>query len=270
MFKRGVQTLFLLLLMLFKSSYLLADDSITLTYTVAPSQSFLSGKLDRGTKYIGGYHSLIKELTKDMNITLKYIPYSDYNKAIQNTMIYNPSKTPEIILGNFFDEDKTPYLYYFDYPIYQDYMVFIANKEFLPKDFKPIKGDLENSIYSLLNSNIPLQITGQVFPITLDIPYKTEDNIEKAMENVFVNGNFLITTYTTISDYLEKNKETSKLNSLIIFKYPNITANYFMGINKKSELFTTKYDEDNFMIDKIKENLKHLVISKEILNILEN
>ena len=160
MFKRGVQTLFLLLLMLFKSSYLLADDSITLTYTVAPSQSFLSGKLDRGSKYIGGYHSLIKELTKDMNITLKYIPYSDYNKAIQNTMIYNPSKTPEIILGNFFDEDKTPYLYYFDYPIYQDYMVFIANKEFLPKDFKPIKGDLENSIYSLLNSNIPYSPLG--------------------------------------------------------------------------------------------------------------
>ena len=43
-----------------------------------------------------------------------------------------------------------------------------------------------------------------------------------------------------------------------------------MGINKKSELFTLKYDENNFMIDKLKENLKNLIISKEILNILEN
>ena len=269
MFKRGVLILSLLLIF-FKSSYLLADSGISLTYTVAPSQSFLSGKLDRGSKYIGGYHSLIKELTKDMDITLKYIPYSDYNKAMQNTMIYNPSTTPELIIGNFFDEDKTAYLYYFDYPVYQDYIVLIANKDFLPKDFKPIKGDIETSIFQLLKTNTPLQINGQIFPITLDIPYQTEDNIEKAMEKVFINGNFLITSYTTISDYLEKYKGALKLNSLMIFKYPNITTNYFMGINKKSELFTLKYDENNFMIDKLKENLKNLIISKEILNILEN
>lgn len=270
MFKRGVKTLFLLLFFIFKSSYLLAADDIVLTYTVVPNQSFLSGKLDKGSKYIGGYHSLIKELTKDMNITLKYIPYSDYNKSIQNTMIYNPSKNPEIILGNFFDEEKSKYLYYLDYPIYEDYMVLVANKEFLPKDFKPVKGDLEGSLTQLLKTNNLLQITGQTFPITLDMAYKTEDIIEIAMENVFINGNFLITSYMTISDYLERNKGTQKLNSLIIFKYPNIKTNYFIGINKKSKLFTLKYNEDSFMLDKLKENLKNLILSKEILNILEN
>ena len=150
----------------------------------------------------------IKELTKDMNITLKYIPYSDYNKSLQNTMIYNPSKNPEIILGNFFDEEKSKYLYYLDYPIYEDYMVLVANKEFLPKDFKPVKGDLEGSLTQLLKTNNLLQITGQTFPITLDMAYKTEDIIEIAMENVFINGNFLITSYMTISDYLERNKGT--------------------------------------------------------------
>ena len=45
-----------------------------------------------------------------------------------------------------------------------------------------------------------------------------------------------------------------------------------LNIDDLQELieYFTESLENNFMIDKLKENLKNLIISKEILNILEN
>ena len=268
MFKRGVKFFLILFFVSINSFPVFCNDTI-INYTISPDQNFLNGKYDKDNKFIGGYHSLIKKIMKDMNIELRYIPYDNYNKSVQNTMIYNPKTNPEIMIGNFFEEKNTKYLYYLPTPIFEDYIVVVANKNFISNSFKYIKGDLDNTLIQLLDKNILLKIDGQNFPDIKKYPSLYEYNINTAMEKVFTQGNILITTFINISDYIEKNKGTKKLDSLIIYKYPEKTIPYFLTINKQSNLFIDKYNENNFMIDKIEENLKNLFLSNEILNILE-
>ncbi len=259
--KRGV-FIFLVFFLLNFSAF---ASEIFFNYTVLPAAKGLSGVL-KDNIATGGFHNIIKEITKDTNLVPKFIEYEDYDSAIQNTLIYTSISNPEIILGATFSEDNIKYLDYVSVPIYKDYFVLIANKETVNK-FKFSK-DL---ISDLKNINLQLvSIKGFKIPYSSKKYIKEYKNTNMAMEEVFVNNNMLLVPKTLLDYYLEKNKNSKELSNLKIIEYKDFPIYYFFAVNKKSNLYTMKYDENHFISDYLFEKLQDNINKDMILKIIEN
>lgn len=271
MFLKGGRTFLFILLFAFMGGSVIASDfynsEVQVNYTVAPSQSELSGTLDKkgytNTKYVGGYHSILQQLATDTNIKFNYLPYDSYNSAIQNTMIYSNEANPEIMLGATFDEDKLKYLDYISYPIYTDFTVIVVNNNFIPLSFRATKGDISETINRLSSSNDIVAVKGYNLDALNFVHHSEENTTSKAMEKVFLKGSVLVAPYTLVSDYLQNNRGMGGLKSLRIFKYPKSPVNYFLVINKRSNLYKQKYDENTFIIEKLTENLRNYLQNSE-------
>ena len=68
---------------------------------------------------------------------------------------------------------------------------------------------------------------------------------------------------------VEKNKDSKKLNNLEVISYKDYPIYYFFVINKKSSLFTTKFDENNFITDILFKRLQDIIDSNSISKIIE-
>ncbi len=268
MIKRGV--IFFILSFIFNLS-VYSNTKIQVNYTVIPQAKDLSGipnnygRFSKNTS--GGLHNIIKEITKDIDIEPSFINYDDYYSALSNTAIYAPSSNPEIMLGATFSEDFTKYLDYVSVPIFTDYLVIISNKKSLQKDFAFSK----DFVSDVKNINLPIiGIQGFDIPYLKNKDYEKYKTTQSALEEVFVNNKVFITTKSLIDEYLEKNKGSEKLNSLNIAEYKDFPIYYFFVINKKSSLFLTKFDEDNFITDVIFKKLQELIDNDEISKVIEN
>ena len=267
MIKRGV--IFFILSFLFNSQIFSASE-IVVNYTVIPDTKNLSGEPDKYGQFskgtTGGFHNLISELFKDTKISTSFLSYDSYFSALENTTVYPSSSNPEIMLGVTFSEDYTKYLDYVSVPIFTDKLVLVANKKDLPAKFK-FSDNFEKDIKNL-NLDIAL-VKG------LNIPYLKFKNFseyktpDSAFEQVFLNNKVFITSKTLIDKYFEKNKDSKKLNNLEVIGYKDYPIYYFFVINKKSSLFTTKFDENNFITDILFKRLQDIIDSNSISKIIE-
>ena len=269
--KRGV--LLFILSFLFNTS-VYSDSKVQVNYTVIPQAKGLSGKPNNygyfSKKTEGGFHNIMAEIAKDTNIDASFINYDDYYSALTNTTIYSPMTNPEIMLGATFSEEATKYLDYVSVPIFTDYLVLVVNNKFNEKDFK-FSSDFPSDV-----KNIKSQVIGLK---GFDIPYLKNKNIKQfeyyktvdlALEEVFLNNKVFIVSKVLLDEYLEKNKDSEKIKSLNILEYKDFPIHYFFVINKKSSLFLTKFDEDNFFTDILFKKLQELIDNDELLKIIEN
>ena len=275
MFKEGIFSFLVLLFFFLTPGLVRGADLRIINYTIMPSIGKLSGYLEGNTsykkKYIGGFHNLAKTLFPAEDISLNYIPYNSYDKALQQTMIYNNSdNNPEIILGALFDEDKLEYLEYIPIPIYTDYKVVVLKKENLPSNIGEFKKNLQALIENLSQNKKGIIIKSQNFKEIEGKIYDTSNTIDEAMEKVFLENRYLITTWSSISDYIERNKKVGKLNTLSILQYPKNSVYYFIALNKNSKLLSTKTTDGKSFIDDITDKLTLIIQSSEINKILEN
>ena len=275
MFKEGIFSFLVLLFFFLTPGLVRGADLRIINYTIMPSIGKLSGYLEGNTSYkknyIGGFHNLAKILFPAEDISLNYIPYNSYDKALQQTMIYNNSdNNPEIILGALFDEDKLEYLEYIPIPIYTDYKVVVLKKENLPSNIGEFKKNLQALIDNLSQNKKGVIIKSQNFKEIEGKIYDTSNTIDEAMEKVFLENRYLITTWSSISDYIERNKKVGKLNTLSILQYPKNSVYYFIALNKNSKLLSTKTTDGKSFIDDITDKLNLIIQSSEINKILEN
>ena len=90
------------------------------------------------------------------------------------------------------------------------------------------------------------------------------------MEEVFLHSKALLTSKTLVDNYMDKNVKSDKINNLKVIEYKDFPIYYFFVINKKSNLFKTKFDEDNFISDILFKRLQTLIDNDEISKIIEN
>ncbi|MBR1544649.1 MAG: hypothetical protein IJ638_01745 [Alphaproteobacteria bacterium] len=267
MIKRGV--LFFIVNFLF-NSFAFSASEIVVNYTVIPNAKILSGSFDPSNFYVrdvsGGFHNIIKEIVKDTNIKPNYINYDDYFFALENTIIYSPSN-PEIMVGATFSEDATKYLDYVSVPVFKDSLVLVVNKNDLKKE-NVFSDSPEIDVKKL--SIPPVFIKGLKVPYFKQKLFEEYKTVESAMEEVFLHSKVLLTSKTLVDKYLDKNSNIDKINNLKVIEYKDFPIYYFFVINKKSGLFTTKFDEDHFISDIIFERLQNMINNNEISKIIEN
>ena len=226
---------------------------------VTPEASF--------TADLGAYHTLLNKLLESINLKGKYIPFNSYNKAIQNTIL-STNSNPKIIVGVLFDESLIKTLDFLSTPIYKDYLVIVVNKAKVPSSFKPVKKNIKETISLLNKTNKLVKIKGINFKETNNLVFDMTENIYEAMDKVY-NGSWLLTTWATLSNYLEKNKSKPIISKLSIMQYKNNTVDYFIAINKNSsQIYSNKIDETTFVIDKLNSELQEMQKSGELLNSL--
>ena len=250
-------------IIIFLFSFSAFASEIYFNYTVLPTAKGISG-VQKDNTISGGFHNIIKEITKDTNLVPKFIGYDDYDSAIQNTLIYTSVSNPEVIIGATFSEENIKYLDYVSVPVYRDNFVLVANK-------KSIAGfNFSNDLVSDLKgiNQALVSIKGfNVHPKTYSKEYK---NVNTAMEEVFVNNKILLIPKTLFAYYKGKNNNSKELSNLKIVEYKDFPIYYFFAINKKSNLYTMKYDEDHFVSDLLFERLQNIINKDEMLKIIES
>lgn len=265
MIKRGV--IFFILSFLFNTSVFAIRETVV-NYTVIPEANGLSGvpKDSYSKTLVGGFHNLMQELLKDTNISINFIGYDNYFSALENTTVYSSISNPEIMLGATFSENYTKYLDYVSVPIFNDTLVLVANKKSIPEKFN-FTDDFDGDIKKL--SPVFCGVKGINIPYLKNTKLDEYKTIDSAFEEVFLNNKILIAPKTLVDKYMEKNSGSVKLKNLKVIVYKNFPIYYFFVINKKSSLFTTKFDEDNFITDILFKRLQEMIDKDEITKIIE-
>ena len=266
MIKRGV--IFFILNFIFSTSAFSSMETFV-NYTVIPEAKGLSGTPKDSylsKTLVGGFHNLIKELLKDTNISANFIGYDDYFSALENTTVYSSISTPEIMLGATFSEGYTNYLDYVSVPIFTDTLVLIVNKKSLPAKFN-FTDDFNQDIKKLTHTFCGVK--GINIPYFKNKRLEEYKTIESGFEEIFMNDKILLAPKTLVDTYMEKNSKATKLENLKVVNYKNFPIYLFFVINKKSSLFTTKFNENNFISDILFKRLQEMIDHDEIQKIIE-
>lgn len=263
--------LILTFLMISSLSFAQTNEPLYIQYTAPIGMQTLNPNIKSNKNYYnstsyGASHSILNEIFKNTNVKTKYTPYSNYNEALQTSMLYLSNNTPDIIIGITFDENNLEYLDYISQPIYTDNIVLVIDKSSIPNN-NTISKDLFETISQLSQTNNAIELEGFTIP-NLQLSSIKIANINSAMETIFNNKSFLISTMEFVNDYLNDNKNNPKIKSLKIIKYPN-KVNYFMALNKKKTFEKITSDKEiypfkNFIEIKLDELLKSNKINEII------
>lgn len=247
------------------------DNSLRVNYTVPPRQLGVSGVVSDNTSNLsyyyksvvsGGMHDFLKDVVKDSAIDVNYIPYDSYSQALQNSKIYSEDR-PEVIVGITYDENNLKYLEYLPYPVFVDYLVVVADSRFLPAGFKPTKRDVEDTILRLSSVMPIVQVEDKKLPLLLELSENLilvkKRTVDEAMDFVVSGNGVLVATNSDVQYFLDNNKGKNNVQNLVVYKYPKFNVNYFIAINKKSNLYVQRYNDEMFFIDKLKQNVESVL-----------
>ena len=260
MYKRGViLNIFLIMLILSfeiiaKDNKYLNDTDLLLNYTINPNLIEISDtkKINNKDNFPVPFDNLLKNTTADLKLNLQFSPYTNYNEALQNTII-NTTNNPELILGIVFDENNLKYLDYIPYAVYEDFVTIIFNKKYI-NNFKASK-NLNNTINSLISVG---KIVG-INIINKSLYTKFYNNIDIAMSDILNGPYILLTTWKNIQNYININ-DKNKLKDISILQYNKHKIPYFIAVNKNSNLYKQKFDENTSFFQKFSNNLKDYLL----------
>ena len=276
--KRGVKfitflTYTLLNLCLIRNFSFAQNSTINISYTAPigiqtlnPNKS--SNKNYYNTNYNGAAHSIISEIFKNTNTKLNYIPYTNYNEALQASMLSLSNPSIDLIIGITFDENNLDYLNYIPIPIYNDNIAIVINSSNV-EDKNILTKDLFETISKLSRKNKPISIENlnMNLPSINTLPIK---DINTAMETILNTKTFLITPLELVIDYLTENKTNPRVKNLKILKYSN-SIPYLIAINKNKthekitlngEIFTLKDLIETRLNEIIKTNQLQQIINE--------
>ena len=83
--------------------------------------------------------------------------------------------------------------------------------------------------------------------------------VEDAMDLVVSGNGVLVATNSDVQYFFDNNKDKEKVQNLLIYKYPKFSVNYFMAVNKKSNLYVQKYNDEMLFVDKLKQNVENVL-----------
>ena len=149
--------LILTFLMISSLSFAQTNEPLYIQYTAPIGMQTLNPNIKSNKNYYnstsyGASHSILNEIFKNTNVKTKYTPYSNYNEALQTSMLYLSNNTPDIIIGITFDENNLEYLDYISQPIYTDNIVLVIDKSYIPNN-NAISKDLFETISQLSQTN---------------------------------------------------------------------------------------------------------------------
>ncbi len=216
--------------------------------------------------FSGAAHSIISEIFKNTNVNLNYIPYDNYNSALQASQLHLSQNTLDFIIGITFDENTLKYLNYIPHPIYTDNIVIIVDNSHI-KDKSILTKDLYETISNLSRNNIAITIDNLDMNLHPFQSFKEKD-VATAMETVFNKNTFLILPFEMALSYLQDNKSNPKVKTLKILKYPN-QVNYFIALNKNKTQEKIKHEGEMYLPeDFIKTRLNDMTDSGQLQQII--